>query len=221
MNAFDIIGPVMIGPSSSHTAGAVRIGRIAGALLGTPAVRARIDLFGSFARTYKGHGTDRALVAGILGMAPDDERIRDSFACAQRAGLQFEMIPRFDDNADLHPNTAAITLWDAAGRQVEIVGASVGGGNILVTRFNGMDVCVTGRGATFIVLHRDEPGAIAAVTELLSAGGANISNFRLSREQKGGRAVMTIEIDGKPDTGICGRLMDLPGILNATLIEPN
>ncbi|WP_291243065.1 L-serine ammonia-lyase, iron-sulfur-dependent subunit beta [Fournierella sp.] len=219
MNVFDIVGPVMIGPSSSHTAGAVRIGRVARALLGCEPVNAQILLHGSFAKTYKGHGTDKALIAGIMGMATDDERIRFSPRLAQEAGLSVSILPTEIDGA--HPNTALITLTDATGRTVSVQGASVGGGNILVTKVNGMDVHISGQYNTLIVLHQDTPGIIAAVTELLAESQVNICNFRLSRQKKGGVAVMTIEMDGGLDPALNGRIEALPHILSSTMLLAN
>lgn len=219
LNVFDIIGPVMIGPSSSHTAGAVRIGRVARALLGAEPVRAEILLHGSFAKTYKGHGTDKALIAGIMGMATDDESIRFSPRLAAEAGLQVSIRPTEIDGA--HPNTALITLEDKTGHTVSVQGASVGGGNILVTKVNGMDVQITGQYNTLIVLHQDTPGTIAAVTELLAEGQVNICNFRLARQKKGGVAVMTIEMDGAFDPALNARIEALPHILNSTMLLPN
>lgn len=216
MNAFDIIGPVMIGPSSSHTAGAVRMGRAARALLGAEPVRAEIGLHGSFARTYKGHGTDKALIAGILGLAPDDERIRFSLALARQAGLAVQLREIELDGA--HPNTALLTLWGAAGEPVSVQAASVGGGSILVSRVNGMEVLFSGQYTTLIVLHKDAPGTIAAVTELLAAAGVNICNFRLARRQKGGAAVMTIETDGSFGQELSGAIGRLPNVLSSTLL---
>lgn len=216
MNAFDIIGPVMIGPSSSHTAGAVRMGRAARALLGAEPVRAEIGLHGSFARTYKGHGTDKALIAGILGLAPDDERIRFSPALARQAGLAVQLREIELDGA--HPNTALLTLWGAAGEPVSVQAASVGGGSILVSRVNGMEVLFSGQYTTLIVLHKDAPGTIAAVTELLAAAGVNICNFRLARRQKGGAAVMTIETDGSFGQELSGAIGRLPNVLSSTLL---
>lgn len=206
----------MIGPSSSHTAGAVRIGRVAGALLGEPAARARILLHGSFAKTYKGHGTDKALVAGIMGMLPSDPRIRGSLSLAGEFGLSVEFFTGTVEDA--HPNTAVITLWDAAGNSVEVQGASIGGGNILVTKFNGMDVAVTGQYVTLIVLHWDRPGVIAEVAALLGESEINIANFRLSRETKGGRAVMSIELDAAASEDITEAVRALPGVISATLM---
>ena len=194
MNVFDIIGPVMIGPSSSHTAGAVRLGRVAWKILGERAVRAEIQLSGSFAQTYQGHGTDKALVAGIMGMHSDDERIRNSLQLAQDSGLAvtFQEIQL----PGAHPNTARIALTGQNGGQAVVQGASVGGGTILVTEINGLSVSLTGQYNTILVLHQDKPGAIAAVTQFMAESGVNIGNFRLSRPQKGGEALMTIEVDG-------------------------
>jgi L-serine dehydratase len=218
MNVFDILGPVMIGPSSSHTAGAARIGGVARALLGAPAVRAEILLHGSFAKTYRGHGTDKALIAGIMGMAPDDARIRRAPELARENGLRVSIAA--GEIAGAHPNTARVTLTDAKGRSVTVVGSSVGGGSILVTEVNGMDVSFTGQHTTLIVLHRDTPGTIAEVTEVLAAEGVNICNFRLSRRCRGGEAVMTIEIDGAFGGDVNERIACLPNIYSSTMLPP-
>lgn len=218
MNVFDIVGPVMVGPSSSHTAGAARIGLVARALLGGEPVKADILLHGSFAKTWRGHGTDKALVAGILGLAPQDERLRESLTLAEAAGLAVTLREGELENA--HPNTARITLTDADGRTVSVQGASVGGGNILITRVNGMEVAVTGQYTALIVLHRDAPGTIAAVTEELGAHGVNICNFRLSRSEKGGAAVMTIEMDGSPEASLNDRVAGLPNVVSSTMLRP-
>ncbi|WP_367925626.1 L-serine ammonia-lyase, iron-sulfur-dependent subunit beta [uncultured Ruthenibacterium sp.] len=218
MDVFDIIGPVMIGPSSSHTAGAARIGRIARALLGEKPVRAQVGLHGSFAKTYKGHGTDRAIAGGILGMEPDDERIRDSLSTAIQEGLDITFSPIHLDDA--HPNTALITLTGESGRQIQLQGASVGGGSIHVTQVNGMAVDISGEHTTLIVLHKDAPGTIAAVTEELSLRNVNICNFRLARAYKGGTAVMTIEVDGTVDTDLNGCVEKLPNVLSSTMLLP-
>lgn len=218
MNVFDIVGPVMVGPSSSHTAGAARIGLVARALLGGEPVKADILLHGSFAKTWRGHGTDKALVAGILGLAPQDERLRESLTLAEAVGLAVTLREGELENA--HPNTALVTLTDAAGRTVSVQGASVGGGNILITRVNGMEVAVTGQYTALIVLHRDAPGTIAAVTEELGAHGVNICSFRLSRSEKGGAAVMTIEMDGSPEASLNDRVAGLPNVVSSTMLRP-
>ena len=219
MDVFDILGPVMIGPSSSHTAGAARIGWIAQALLGAPAVKVEILLHGSFAKTYKGHGTDKALVAGVLGMKPDDPRLKESLALAQQAKIAVTVSTGYLENA--HPNTARIRLEDAQGNRIQVEGASVGGGSILITRVNGMEVSFSGQYTTLIILHRDAPGTIAAVTSYMGELGVNICNFRLAREQKGGTAVMTIEMDGSIGREVNEQIKQLPNIIGSTMLLPN
>ncbi|MGI5977239.1 MAG: L-serine ammonia-lyase, iron-sulfur-dependent subunit beta [Candidatus Limivicinus sp.] len=218
LNAFDILGPVMIGPSSSHTAGAARIGRIAWALLGSEAVKADILLYGSFAKTYKGHGTDKALLAGIMGMETDDIRIRNAPQIARERGIAVTI--RTSDLETAHPNTARITLTDAEGSTVSILGSSIGGGNILVTEVNGMDVSITGQQTTMFVLHQDKPGLIAAVTEVLYSAGVNICNFRLSRRRRGGQAVMTIELEGSFNPELNEKIKRLPYVFSSTMLRP-
>ncbi len=217
MNVFDIIGPVMIGPSSSHTAGAVRLGRVAWKILGERAVKAQIQLSGSFAHTYRGHGTDKALIAGIMGMHSDDERIRRSLSIAQEEGLLFSFTE--EDIPGTHPNTARISLEGENGAGCVIQGASIGGGNILVSEINGMSVSFTGQYNTLLVLHYDKPGTIAAVTNFMAYSGTNIGNFRLSRPKKGGEAVMTIEVDGDVSDNLIQSLRILPNVINVVLIR--
>lgn len=214
MNVFDILGPVMIGPSSSHTAGAARIGLVTRALLGEKPVQAHIFLHGSFAKTYKGHGTDKALVAGILGMKTDDERIRFSLDVAKKEGLKIQI--ETGELEDAHPNTAEITLVGASGEKVSLRGSSIGGGNILITRVNGMEVSLTGQNPALIVLHKDAPGTIAAVTELMAESGVNICNFHLARKEKGGLAVMTIESDSHFGPELNERINCLENIYSST-----
>lgn len=216
MNVFDILGPVMIGPSSSHTAGAARIGLMTRALLGKTPVKAHIFLHGSFAKTYKGHGTDKALVAGILGMQTDDERIRFSLDVAKKEGLEIQIETGELENT--HPNTAEITLTAADGEKVSLRGSSIGG-NILITRVNGMEVALTGQNPALIVLHKDAPGTIAAVTELMAEYGVNICNFHLARETKGGLAVMTIESDSHFVPELNEKINRLENIYSSTMLE--
>ena len=214
MNVFDILGPVMIGPSSSHTAGAARIGLMTRALLGKTPVKAHIFLHGSFAKTYKGHGTDKALVAG---MQTDDERIRFSLDVAKKEGLEIQIETGELENT--HPNTAEITLTAADGEKVSLRGSSIGGGNILITRVNGLEVALTGQNPALIVLHKDAPGTIAAVTELMAEYGVNICNFHLARETKGGLAVMTIESDSHFVPELNEKINRLENIYSSTMLE--
>ena len=219
MNVFDIIGPVMIGPSSSHTAGAVRIGKIAGALLGSTPVFAHILLHGSFAKTYKGHGTDKALVAGIMGMTPSDVRIRESLQIANERGL--DVVFEKAEIQGAHPNTAVITLKDAMGRTVTVRGASVGGGNIVISEINGLQVDITGQQTTLLILHRDVPGVIAQVTNYIASQGVNIGNFKLSRNHRGDTALMTIEVDGDFSTKSNEGIEKMPNVMQSIILQPS
>jgi L-serine dehydratase len=209
----------MIGPSSSHTAGALRIGRVAAAILGEAPTKADIELAGSFAETGRGHGTDKAIVAGLLGMAPDDEGIRESFAIAAKQGLSFTFanvkLPR------CHPNTARIALSGEDGRACKVQGSSVGGGNILITMVNEMETAISGESDTLIIAHQDMPGIIAEAATLMSWYGINIGNFRLSRPHKGYQAVMTIEIDGVMDSAALDKLRSLPHIDSVVYLKAN
>lgn len=217
MNVFNIIGPVMIGPSSSHTAGAVRLGRVAWKVLEDEPVKAVIELSGSFAETYRGHGTDKALLAGIMGFHSYDERIRSSLEIAQERNLDytFEKV----NIPDSHPNTARIHLWGRNGTEAVVEGASIGGGNIRIAKVNGMDVSFDGQTNTLLVRHYDKPGAIAAVTNFMSYSDVNIGNFRLSRQKKGGEAIMTIGIDGTPPENLIEQLKMLPHVIGVIMLK--
>ena len=220
MNVFDIIGPVMIGPSSSHTAGAVRLGRVVNKLIDSrPLRRVEITLSGSFAQTYGGHGTDRALLAGIMGYHSYSPEIRDALTIARERGIDYTFLKA--DIKGAHPNTAAIHYFLQDGEEGTMQGASVGGGNILVNQVNGMQVEFNGENNTILVMHRDKPGVIAAVTQLMHFEYAelNISNFHLSRQSKGGDAIMTIEIDGQPPEGLIHSIRKIHNVSNAILIR--
>ena len=217
MNIFDIIGPVMIGPSSSHTAGAVRIGRVSWKILGEDVARAEIGLVGSFAMTYRGHGTDKALIAGILGMKPDDDRIPKSFEIAGSQGLSYKFSEIKISGA--HPNTAVLHLFGVNGAECTVQGVSVGGGNILITKLNGMDSVFNGELDTLIIAHNDTPGVIASVASELAKSGVNIGNFRLSRPHKGKQAIMTIEIDGSIDKSVKNDLKALDEIISVIYMQ--
>lgn len=216
MNIFDIIGPIMIGPSSSHTAGAVRMGRVAWKILGEDAAEATISLVGSFALTYKGHGTDKALIAGILGMKPDDERIPHSLEIAKEAGLNFTFEPI--DIPHAHPNTAIIELVGKNQAVCKVEGISTGGGNIQITRLNGIDAAFGGSKDTLIIAHNDRPGVMAAVTNTLAH--LNIGSFRLSRPKKNEMAIMTIELDSAIEKPIVNRLRGLKDIVSVVYMHP-
>lgn len=219
MNVFDIVGPVMIGPSSSHTAGASRIGKTAAMLLDAPVAKADILFHGSFAKTYRGHGTDKAIVGGILKLDPWDPGIRTSIETAKEMGI--EIIFRTGTIENAHPNSALITLTSQKGKTIAVQGASIGGGNIVITKVNDMEVYFTGQKTTLIVMHQDVPGIIAHVTNLVAAGNANICNFRLNREEKGGLAIMTIEIDSDFDASFISQIKAIPFVYNTILLKLN
>ena len=217
MNIFDILGPVMVGPSSSHTAGAVRIGLIARRLLGGQPATAKITLSGSFAATGTGHGTDRALVAGLLGMKPDDIRIPDSFALAVEQGLAFTF-----DKTELkesHPNTAILQLSTAGGRELEVQASSLGGGRIMVNKLDGINVNFNGDSPTLIVHNLDQPGHVAEVTSMLSHKSVNIATMQLYRNHRGGYAVMVIETDQDIPAEALRWLSRLEGVIKVTYLN--
>ena len=166
MGIFDIIGPVMIGPSSSHTAGAARIGQVAGRILGEPLQKAHITLYGSFAKTGKGHGTDRALAAGLMGYAPDSGSIRDALTLAKEKGIPISFSISEDDMG--HPNVAKIDAYGIHGAHVVVVGRSLGGGRVMITEIDGYPVEITGEEYTFLTRHHDVPGIVADVCHLLT-----------------------------------------------------
>ncbi|MEG1524238.1 MAG: L-serine ammonia-lyase, iron-sulfur-dependent subunit beta [Clostridia bacterium] len=192
-SVFDIVGPRMTGPSSSHTAGAVRLAHVARHIAGMSVVEAAFTLYGSFAETGKGHGTDKALIAGALGMQPDDIRIKDAYRIAREMGVLVELT--YSDEPVKHPNTARIHITSEDGHQTEVVGQSIGGGNILITEINGLEVKFTGEYPTLIIQHRDEPGVIAEVSHVLAQLKINIAFMRVFRHGKGEDAYMTIETD--------------------------
>ncbi len=213
ISVFDIIGPVMTGPSSSHTAGALRIARIAAKLATHRIVKAEFKLYGSFARTYKGHGTDRALVAGILGLDTDDERIKDSFSLARERGLDFSFSADESEN-DFHPNTVEITAISDIGSVLDVRGSSIGGGEVEITSINGTEISFSGRYSAVIITQRDEPGVIASITDIFNEHGINIAFMRVYREGMGGGACSVIEIDGDPDPEFVEDIRELSSVLS-------
>lgn len=200
MDLFDLIGPVMIGPSSSHTAGAARIGLTARMLLGEDVMRAEIGFHGSFAKTYRGHGTDRAIVGGLMGWPVDDPRIRDSLSLAQQAGMTVIFSSVNIRNA--HPNTVRMTITGVGGSMLTMEAASVGGGNIEVRQLNGLNVDFTGKENTLIIHQSDAPGVIAMVTGTLAEQNINIANMQVYRRKAGADAMMVLELDGVPDEAV-------------------
>ena len=216
---FDLIGPIMVGPSSSHTAGAARIGYVARQLLGEEPARALLWLHGSFAATGSGHGTDRALVAGIMGMRPDDRRIPMSFELAAEKGLDFEFFS--EDMPFAHPNTVRLELTGRSGARLRVTAASVGGGRIEVRSLGDMELRFSADKPTLIVQNEDRPGSVAEVSGLLAGLGINIATFHVNRDARGGRAIMVIECDAPISGDTVQRIGAIPGILKAVCINPD
>ena len=217
MNIFDIMGPVMVGPSSSHTAGAVRIGLTARRLLGSMPVRADILLHGSFAATGAGHGTDKAIVAGLLGMAPDDPDIPQSLWLAEGAGMAVSIGTGELRNA--HPNTALLTVQNGEGRVLTVSASSLGGGRIRVNAIDGLEATFSGELPTLIIRNEDRPGILSEVTGVLSRHRANIATVQLYRDRRGGLAVTVIECDERVEPPLLQELRQLDGIVRCTYLD--
>lgn len=209
-NLFDILGPTMVGPSSSHTAGACRLGLVVRAIAGGTPDRAEIELHGSFAMTGEGHGTRRALVGGLLGYAPDDPRLRDSLERAAEQGLEVPF--RSTDLGEAaHPNTARLTVWRGDAKTV-VRGCSIGGGRIRIEEIDGLAVQLTGALPTLVVLADDVPGTIAQIAGLFSERELNLATMRVDRTGRGERALMTIEVDGPIPTELASQLLEKPWV---------
>lgn len=219
MNVFDILGPIMVGPSSSHTAGAVRIGRMVRSLLGEVPKTAHLQLHGSFATTGEGHGTHRALIGGLLGFLPDDQRVPDSYALAEVAGLDFTFSTV--ELRDAHPNSVLITATAPSGRTLELGACSPGGGRIRVFQLDGMATSFTGELPTLVVHNSDQPGCVSRVTEVMARRGLNVATLQLSRGNRGGVAVMVIECDQELYPSLPVEIETLEGILRVTCYNPN
>lgn len=217
INIFDMMGPVMVGPSSSHTASAARIGNMGRTLLGEEVARADIGLYGSFAETGYGHGTDRALLAGLLGMKPDDLRIPNAYEEANRAGMAYSF--RTVELRDAHPNTALLELTGKSGKKLTLQASSIGGGAIVVNKIDGIDVNFTGDFNTLIVRNQDESGSVAAITSILSQVHINVANMSVNRHRRGGDALMVIETDQHIKPRQVEFLSELPGILSVTYYD--
>ena len=216
MDLFDVIGPVMIGPSSSHTAGAARIGKITRMLLGCEPRRARIGLHGSFQKTYLGHGTDKALVGGLLGMDVDDLRLRSSLELAKAQGLEYSFY-----NANLrgaHPNTVVLDVDGQDGRSICVQAASVGGGEIVVQSIDGLEAGFSGHENTLVLTHHDTPGMIAAIGGTVAGSALNIATMRVFRRSAGGEAMVALELDGDASQELLRRLEALEGVYHVAYI---
>lgn len=218
VGVFDILGPIMVGPSSSHTAGAARLGKVARSIAGGDIKKVIFLLHGSFGKTYKGHGTDRALVAGILGMEPSDLRLRDSLSIAKEKGIDIEF--KETDLGDAHPNTVKFLITGKEGKKYEMIGSSIGGGSIEVSEVNGEKVEFTGAYPTIIISHVDVPGVVSNVTSLLYDNAINIAFMKVFRSQKGKEATMVFEVDNEVTDNIIDEIKVLESINKVIRINP-
>lgn len=218
LSIFDVIGPNMIGPSSSHTAGAVSMALVARKMFPEPICKVKFVLYGSFAKTYHGHGTDRALLGGILGFSTDDARIRDAFAIADKMGVSYEYIPDEETITD-HPNTADIYMTGVNGLEMMVRGESIGGGKIKIVRINDIDVEFTGEYCTLIVRQTDTPGVVAHITQCLSNQGVNIAFMRLFREDKGATAFTIVESDELIPEQVLSEIKQNPNVHDLMLVQ--
>lgn len=217
IGVFDVLGPIMIGPSSSHTAGAARLGKIAKTVVNKPMKEITFLLHGSFKETYRGHGTDRALVAGILGMDPDDARLRNSMELAEKEGIKIKFQPA--DLGQVHPNTVKFLIKDCDDISWEVLGSSIGGGLVAIQEINGNKVQITGEYPTIITCHDDIPGTVSKISTLFYQNDINIAHMTLVRSQKGKSATMTLEVDEKVSADIVKEIEAVAGVNRVIVIN--
>ncbi len=219
ISVFDVLGPNMIGPSSSHTAGAAKIAYLAQKMITGPLLQVDFTLYGSFARTYRGHGTDRALLGGIMGFTTDDMRIRNSFEIAENKGIAFTFQPD-EEETDVHPNTVDIHMVNKAGQEMTVRGESLGGGKVRISRINKVQVDFTGEYSAVIVIQKDRPGVVAHITKALSDRNVNIAFMRLFREGKGNVAYTIVESDGHLPENIREELLKNEHVHDVMIVQP-
>ncbi|MFY7922213.1 MAG: L-serine ammonia-lyase, iron-sulfur-dependent subunit beta [Gemmatimonas sp.] len=217
VSLLDIIGPVMVGPSSSHTAGACRLGLLARCLVGGTPEQAHIELHGSFARTGEGHGTDKAIVGGLMGFRPDDERLRTALDIMEREGLDYTF-EKTSLGDDAHPNTVRISL-ERGERKSRMVGASLGAGRVLITEIDGYPVDISGHLHTIVLVANDVKGSVARIAGILADANVNIATLKLSRKERGGAAFMVIEVDDQPGEAVRDAIRDLPWVVWAFRLD--
>ncbi len=218
ISVFDVLGPNMVGPSSSHTAGAAIIGYLAKNIFPSRISKVEFTLYGSFAKTYKGHGTDRALLGGLMGFHTDDMRIRDSFRIAEERGLSFVFIPN-EEETEIYPNTVDIHMSDDNGQEMTVRGESIGGGKVRITRINNAEVEFTGEYSALIVTHLDRAGVVAHITKCLSDRNVNLAYMRLFRESKGNIAYTIVETDEQIPQSVRETVFENPHVQNVIIVE--
>ena len=219
ISLFEVIGPNMVGPSSSHTAGAASMALLARKLFPGTIRQVQFTLYGSFARTYRGHGTDRALLGGIMGFETDDLRIRDSLELAKKAGIAYSFSKAEEEPDDIHPNTADMVIQGTNGERLFVRGVSLGGGKVKIVKLNQIEVDFTGEYSTLIVSQTDKPGVVAHITKILSEEGVNIAFMRLFREEKGAAAFTIVESDEKIPKEVLEKIRENPLVSDIMLVQ--
>lgn len=217
LSVFEVIGPVMVGPSSSHTAGAAKLARIARCIADQPFSRVTFGLHGSFAKTYRGHGTDRALLAGAMGLREDDEQLAAAFAIAKEKGLQYAF--HEIELEEMHENSVQINFFLQNGGTCEVIGSSIGGAQIVIRRINGFEVDFNASLPTLVISQRDRKGIVSEVTRILANGGLNIGVMKLSRNAKGDRAVCVIETDERIERALVDQIRNVPNVLSVRAVN--
>ena len=215
---FDVIGPIMVGPSSSHTAGVAKLARIAESVAGEKIKKVSFLLHGSFQTTYKGHGSDRALLAGIMGLSPSDPGLVNAYELAEKHGLEYEFIKK--DLGPVHPNTIKFIITGESGNVTELTGASIGGGEVLISNLNGFDVSFGGNYHTVIIIMEDKPGIVTAVSGEFAKEGVNLANMSLSRAGRGQDATMIMELDSPPSHNALEMVEKLPHVKKVLYYRP-
>ena len=218
ISLFEVIGPNMVGPSSPHTAGAVSMALLARKLFPAEIKKVEFTLYGSFAKTYRGHGTDRALLGGIMGFETDDLRIRDSLSIAKERNLDYHFSIG-QDTGEEHPNTADIDMTGVNGERLFVRGVSIGGGKVKIVRLNQIDVDFTGEYSTLIISQTDRPGVVAHITKVLSEREVNIAFMRLFREEKGAKAFTVVESDERIPDEVVERIRENPLVSDVMLVQ--
>ncbi|MDF2592151.1 MAG: sdaAB [Clostridia bacterium] len=217
ISIFEIMGPVMIGPSSSHTAGAEKLGKAASSILDKSFDSVEFYLHGSFAKTYKGHGTDKALVAGILGMSADDERLRDSLQIAEQRGIKVDFIEA--DLGEVHPNTAKIVIKNKGVVLLTLVGSSIGGGNIIINEIDGSELEISGQYPVIIASYKDVKGMISKITGVIAKNEVNIATLKVSRSSRGEVATTVIETDNTATTAIVEQITQIENVISVRVLN--
>ncbi len=213
---FDIVGPVMIGPSSSHTAGAARIGNMAHQFAGDDIVSVKFYLHGSFAKTYRGHGTDKALLAGVLGYTESDEHLKQAFEIADSRGISYDFIEK--DLGDVHPNSVQIVIEAKEGKKISLIGSSIGGGNIQIIQLNGIDLTISGEHPTIIAKHQSSKSVLLGITAILTQYDHDVLFMSFFKKNKDGEGIIVVEVADAVNNFVIESIKHMPGITDVYLI---